>query len=251
MVSPPSVYPVYPVDRVYAVRYHCQNTGRLCGQACVQMLIYSLDQTTLVQQRDWIDRLDDRASGWGTYPTHIQVALQDPVSVPYRPRGLRFILVICNTKARLESWVIHTLRNNRPSPVVLVEGGDHWVLVSGCVLNGAAPSSNTPTTNYSVRRITIHDPATYNDSSTRCWRSHLSEGTLHGADGLPDYCGRGIHDINGCNVHFGDGQSDITKTDWRRRLLPLPSTRNIPSDWRSKYLAVVAVPYGDSERQSG
>jgi hypothetical protein len=235
--------------RMYTVRYHRQNTGSFCGQACVQMLIYSFDQRTQIQQIAWKQALSSGTLGWGTYPIELRDRLVDRHWTTNTPPNLTIRLVVCDNFQAICNWIVYTLNMRRPAPLVLAEGGDHWVLISDRILN-AVPAVDSPTSAYNIRKFKVRDPAAI--MSTPCAHDYFRESTAHSSDPRFDRCGRGFYEIDGCNVDFGT-------TEWHYLnyvhtwLYPLTTNKIdvADDDWVGKYLAVIATGPADAQEGNG
>ena len=97
-------------------------------------------------------------NGWGAHPTNLQRYLNGLPNKATSIPNLTFYLVISDTKSAISHWVAYTLRKERPAPMVLVEGDDHWVLVEEYTLK-EEPAADSPTTKYKIDRFFIADPS--------------------------------------------------------------------------------------------
>ncbi|MBV8370718.1 MAG: hypothetical protein JO036_17535 [Candidatus Eremiobacteraeota bacterium] len=110
-----------------SVRYHQQNTDKLCGPASAMMVLHSIDGQTVQEDELW-GKLKSSIGGWNTNPWSLEAGLNR--YAPQRFVG-RFRAVPGNNQNDANSRVVGALLAQEPvPPVVLVFGKAHWVVVT-------------------------------------------------------------------------------------------------------------------------
>jgi len=134
-------------------RYHTQDTGYYCSAACSMMVLaeigvpYSqLDQDDLYND---IHAHNAASSGWYGDPYGIRYVLNNR-----RPAGTYgYIASLPTTEEEGSRKIVHTLHKYGVSPIALVFGCAHWIVIPGCITD-VEPVSGA---NYAINGFWIHN----------------------------------------------------------------------------------------------
>jgi hypothetical protein len=140
-----------------AVQMHQQDTNYYCGAACAQMVLETigaglLDQDDLYADNHSHSTLDAGVS-WATGPDGLQWTMMDrrpPTFTNY------FALYALDTEDLISRKLCWTIHHYRVSPVALVYGWAHWIVVRGYTAS-AHPSSSADNS-YTIDAIDINNP---------------------------------------------------------------------------------------------
>lgn len=121
-------------------QYHQQDTDYYCGAACAQMVLQQCgaglqDQVSLYNDNHAHSTAE---SGWYTAPDGLQWTLNNRQSSKY------FCLDALATEDAISRMIAWTIHHYRISPVAMVFGSAHWIVVRGYT------ASATPTSSYDV-----------------------------------------------------------------------------------------------------
>ena len=140
-----------------AVQMHQQDTDYYCGAACAQMVLETigaglLDQDDLYADNHSHSTLDAGVS-WATGPDGLQWTMMDrrpPTFTNY------FALYALDTEDLISRKLCWTIHHYQVSPVALVYGWAHWIVVRGYTAS-AHPSSSADNS-YTIDAIDINNP---------------------------------------------------------------------------------------------
>ena len=135
-----------------SVGYHQQDTDYYCGAACAQMVLHSIGQELLSQDDLYNDNHNNSVEpgSWATPPDGLRWTMNNRQSSKY------FVLDSLSSEDAISRMLCWTVHHYGVSPIALVEGGNHWVVVRGYTAS-AAPTSSQDTT-YTVSSFDINNP---------------------------------------------------------------------------------------------
>jgi hypothetical protein len=121
-------------------QYHQQDTDYYCGAACSQMVLEQCGSGLLGQAGLYNDNHahSTTESGWFTAPDGLTWTLNNRQSAKY------FVLDALNTEDAISRIIAWTVHHYRVSPVAMVFGSAHWIVVRGYT------SSTTPASSFDV-----------------------------------------------------------------------------------------------------
>lgn len=205
--------------------YHQQDTDYYCGAACAQMVLDQCGQGLLGQAGLYSDNHSHSTaeSGWYTAPDGLRWTLNN------RQSGRYFVLDALDTEDAISRMIAWTVHHYRVSPVAMVYGSDHWIVVRGYTATDAPTSSGD--VGYSISGFDVNNP--WPPTPTPGPPPPHSSGDSCGTGGT-----RGVADEH------------ISITQWRDTYMT-----GIPSGyWGGKYVAVCdpePPPTRHPERQEG
>jgi hypothetical protein len=204
-------------------QYHQQDTDYYCGAACAQMVLQQcgvglLDQDDLYNDNHAHSTTE---SGWYTAPDGLAWTMNNRQSSKY------FVLDALSTEDAISRMIAWTIHHYQVSPIAMVYGWAHWIVVRGYTASAQPTSSGD--TGYTLSGFDINNP----------WPPTPTPGTPppHAAG---DLCGGG--------GDRGVADEHISYAAWQSTYMT-----GIPSGhWAGKYVAICdpdRPPRGHPERQ--
>ena len=135
-----------------ATQYHQQDTNYYCGAAAAQMV---LEQCGAGLQGQ-VDLYNDNNShstteaGWYTAPDGLTWTMNNRQSSKY------FVLDALSTEDAISRMIAWTIHHYRVSPIAMVFGSAHWIVVRGYTTS-ATPSSSADVS-YTISGFDINNP---------------------------------------------------------------------------------------------
>ncbi len=133
-------------------RYHTQDTGYYCSAACSMMVLAEMGvpYSQLDQDDLYNDIHANSASGWYGDCNGISLVLNQR-----KPQGhFGFSPYTPTTEAEGSRKIVETLKKYNTSPIALVYGCQHWIVVPGCSTD-IEPVTNS---NYSINGFWLNNP---------------------------------------------------------------------------------------------
>ncbi|MCO8146552.1 hypothetical protein NHN26_15125 [Rhodovulum tesquicola] len=161
-------------------KYHTQDTNYYCGAACAMMVLaeIGLPYTSMNQDDLYNSNHNHNVKpGWATDPYGLQFTMMDRKPAAFTNS---FVVYKPTTEAEGTQKVVYTLWRYQVSPITLVYGCMHWIVVRG-VQTDVEPTPGTP---YSVLGLWVNNPVHRNNAP-------------HGAG---DVCGSG--GVNGVEAQW-------------------------------------------------
>lgn len=141
-------------------KYHTQDTGYYCGAACAMMVLAEIGVPyTSMNQVDLYNSNHSHnvKSGWYTDPYGLRYTLVDRRPATFTNT---FVVYKPTTEAEGTRKIVHTLWRYGVSPVVLVFGCMHWIVVRG-VQTSVEPTTGT---SYTVNGLWVNNPVHRNNA---------------------------------------------------------------------------------------
>jgi hypothetical protein len=135
-----------------ATQYHQQDTDYYCGAACAQMVLEQCGAGLLNQ----VDLYNDNHShsttegGWATAPDGLTWTMNNRQSSKY------FVLDALDTEDAISRMLAWTIHHYKISPIAMVYGWAHWVVVRGFTASDT-PSSSMDV-GYTLSGFDINNP---------------------------------------------------------------------------------------------
>ena len=132
--------------------YHQQDTSYYCGAACAQMVLEECGAGLLNQ----VDLYDDNhshsttESGWYTAPDGLTWTLNN------RQSGRYFVLDALATEDAISRMIAWTIHHYRVSPVAMVYGWQHWIVVRG--YTASATPEHSQDVGYTISGFDVNNP---------------------------------------------------------------------------------------------
>jgi hypothetical protein len=202
-----------------AIAHHQQDTDYYCGAGCAQMVLDSIGSGLQNQDTLYTDMRNHTAelASWFNPPDGLQWLMNDR-----RPAGFNgwFALYSLGTEDAQSRKLVWTLHHYGVSPIALVYGGDHWLVVRGCDVSQAPQSSGD--VSYSITSFDVNNPWPPLTDSTGTLVSPPPP--LHGGT---DGCGTG-------GVR-GVANENISYTTWRSTYM---TANGYGTLWNGKFVSV-------------
>ncbi|MFP3559502.1 hypothetical protein SB861_54240 [Paraburkholderia sp. SIMBA_049] len=145
------------VTKDLTVSYHQQDTDYYCGAACAQMVLDSIGAGLLNQDDLYNDNHSHSTAdtGWYSAPDGVLWTMNNrkPSSPTFNSY---FVLDALDNEDSISRTIIWTIYHYKVSPIALVYGWQHWVVVRGYTTSDD-PTDSTDTS-YSVTGLTINNP---------------------------------------------------------------------------------------------
>lgn len=140
------------VSEDLTTQYHQQDTNYYCGAACAQMVLQQCGSGLLGQDGLYQDNHSHSTaeSGWYTAPDGLAWTMNN------RQSGKYFVLDALSTEDSISRMIAWTVHHYRVSPIAMVFGSAHWVVVRGYTA-GRAPTSSGDT-GYTITGFDINNP---------------------------------------------------------------------------------------------
>lgn len=198
---------------------HQQDTDYYCGAACAQMVLESIGAGLLDQDDLYADNHShstlDAGVNWATGPDGLEWTMNDR-----RPPGFtnHFVLFAPGSEEAISRKICWTIHHYQVSPIALVFGWAHWIVVRGYTAS-AHPASSSDNT-YSIDALDINNP----------WPPTPSFYTPASAPPPPHSAGDGC----GTGGDRGVANEHITYATWQSTYMT-----GVPGGyWNGKFLAV-------------
>jgi hypothetical protein len=199
-------------------KYHTQDTGYYCGAACDMMVLAeigvpysSLDQDDLYNS----NHNHNAQPGWYSDPEGIRYTL-----VNRKPAGFNntFVVYKKTTESEGSRKLVHTLKQYGVSPIVLVYGCAHWIVVCG-----VQTSVNPDTGPYTIDGFWVNNPV-FEDNEPHSAGDICGSGGAHGVENqwitYPTWQGTYF---TGCPYDSSDGNDQfISVCDPEDPNIPIP-----------------------------
>lgn len=190
-------------------QYHQQDTNYYCGAASAQMVLEQcgaglLDQVGLYNDNHSHSTTE---SGWYTAPDGLAWTLNNRQSSKY------FVLDALSTEDAISRMIVWTIHHYRISPVAMVFGSAHWIVVRGYTASAHPTSSGD--VGYTISGFDVNNP----------WPPTPSPAPP------PPHTGG---DVCGSGGDRGVADEHISYTTWRDTYMT-----GIPSGhWAGKFVAI-------------
>ncbi|MBL8191365.1 MAG: hypothetical protein JNK38_25335 [Acidobacteria bacterium] len=181
-------------------KYHTQDTGYYCGAACAMMVLAeigvnhaSLDQDDLYNS----NHTHNTQSGWASDPDGVKFTM-----VNRKPASFTNTFVVYSkpTEAEGSQKLVYTLKQYGVSPIVLVYGCAHWIVVCGVQTN-----VNPDTGPYSIEGFWVNNPV-YEFNEPHSAGDICGSGGSHGIENQwVSYASWQSTYFTGCNWNSTDG----------------------------------------------
>lgn len=169
-------------------RYHTQDTSYYCGAACAMMVLSEIgvSYADLDQDDLYTSNHDHNVQpGWYSDPYGVRFTLMDRKPASF---ANSFVVYKPTTEAEGTRKIVYTLQHYQVSPIVMVYGCAHWIVVRG-VQTDVDPGGGGP---YVVEGFWVNNPV---------WEDNEP----HGAG---DVCGGGgAHGVEAQWVSYADWQA--------------------------------------------
>lgn len=192
------------------VPYHQQDTDFYCGAACAQMMLRAIGQPLLPQDGLYNDNHTHslEPAAWSTPPDGICWTLNN------RQTAKHFVLDSTDSEEPISRTLCWSIHRYQCPPVVLVYGGNHWVVVRG--YSASAAPTGPHDASYAIESFDLNNP----------WPPvPAAPGPPPHADG--DVCGsggsRGVADLN------------VSYTTWQSYYL---TANGFGAQWLGRFVAV-------------
>jgi hypothetical protein len=140
------------------VEYHQQDTGYYCGAACAQMVLNQigaglLSQDDLYDDNHCHNSMDEQADNWSSGPTGLAWTM-----VARKPDtfGNTFVIYSETAEENISRKIIWTIHHYQVAPIALVNGWDHWVVVTGYIATAAPTSAGDAS--YAIGAFFVSNP---------------------------------------------------------------------------------------------
>lgn len=135
-----------------ANQYHQQDTDYYCAAACAQMVLEQCGAGLLDQDDLYNDNHSHSTAeaNWYTAPDGLQWTLNN------RQSGKYFVLDALSSEDALSRMLAWTIHHYRVSPVAMVYGSAHWIVVRGYTAS-ATPSSSSDVS-YTLSGFDVNNP---------------------------------------------------------------------------------------------
>lgn len=139
------------------IGYHQQDTDYYCGAACAQMVLDSVGAGLLDQDDLYADNHGHSTteSGWATAPDGLLWTLNNRKPASPTFNGY-FVLDALDNEDAISRGIVWTIHHYRVSPVALVFGWAHWIVIRGYTAS-ASPTSFGDTS-YSINGFMVNNP---------------------------------------------------------------------------------------------
>ena len=181
-------------------KYHTQDTGYYCGAACAMMVLaeigvgYSnLDQDDLYAS----NHNHNTHSGWASDPEGVKYTMNDRKPSSF---SNSFVVYRSTSETSGSQKLVHTLKQYGVSPIVLVYGCMHWIVVCG-----VQTDVNPDTGSYTIDGFWINNPV-HEDNDPHSAGDICGSGSTHGIENhWVSYSTWQNTYFTGCNYDSHDG----------------------------------------------
>ncbi len=182
-------------------RYHTQDTSYYCGAACAMMVLSEigvpyadLDQDDLYTSNN----SHNAQPGWYSDPYGVRYTLMDRKPASF---GNSFVVYKPTTEAEGTRKIVYTLQHYHVSPIVMVYGCAHWIVVRG-VQTDVDPGGGGP---YTVEGLWVNNPV-WEDNEPHDGGDVCGGGGSHGVEAQwVSYADWQSTYFTGCAYDSGDG----------------------------------------------
>jgi len=157
-------------------KYHTQDTSYYCGAACAMMVLAeigvsqaSLDQDDLYTS----NHNHNTQSGWYSDPEGVRFTMVDRKPASF---GNTFVVYRSASEAAGSQKLVHTLHAYGVSPIVLVFGCAHWIVVCG-----VQTDVNPATGPYTIDGFWVNNPV-WEDNEPHAAGDDCGTGGSHGVE---------------------------------------------------------------------
>jgi hypothetical protein len=205
-------------------KYHTQDTGFYCGAACAMMVLAEigvrhsdLDQDDLYNS----NHNHNTQSGWYTDPEGLKYTM-----VNRKPASFNNTFVVHRNTSEISGSqkLVYTLRQYGVSPIVLVFGCMHWIVVCG-----VQTSVNPATGSYTIEGFWVNNPV-HENNEPHSGGDNCGTGGSHGVENQwISYATWQNTYFTGCDYDSADGSlqylsvcdPDVPKIAIPRRVAPV------------------------------
>lgn len=181
-------------------KYHTQDTGYYCGAASAMMVLAeigvgyaSLDQDDLYNS----NHSHNAQSGWYSDPEGVKYTM-----VNRKPASFANTFVVYRraTESEGSQKLVYTLQHYGVSPIVLVYGCAHWIVVCG-----VQTDVNPATGPYTIQGFWVNNPI-HEDNEPHAAGDNCGSGGTHGIENQwVSYASWQSGYFTGCDYDSGDG----------------------------------------------
>ncbi|NJD60654.1 MAG: hypothetical protein FIA98_14770 [Anaerolineae bacterium] len=181
-------------------KYHTQDTGYYCGAACAMMVLAeigvnhaSLDQDDLYNS----NHNHNAQAGWYSDPEGVKFTMIDR-----KPASFHNTFVVYRKASESEGSqkIVHTLKEYGVSPIVLVYGCAHWIVVSG-----VQTDVNPATGPYTIEGFWVNNPV-HENNEPHAAGDNCGSGGSHGIENQwVSYASWQSTYFTGCSYDSSDG----------------------------------------------
>ena len=135
-----------------ATQYHQQDTDYYCGAACAQMVLEQCGVGLLDQDDLYNDNHTHSTTegGWYTAPDGLRWTMNNRQSSKY------FVLDALATEDAISRMIAWTIHHYQVSPIAMVYGWQHWLVVRGYTASAEPTSSGD--TSYTLSGFDLNNP---------------------------------------------------------------------------------------------
>jgi hypothetical protein len=205
-------------------KYHTQDTGYYCGAACAMMVLAeigvgygSLDQDDLYSS----NHSHNAQSGWYSDPEGVRFTMVDRKPAAFTNT---FVVYRQASEAAGSQKLVHTLKQYGVSPIVLVFGCAHWIVVCG-----VQTDVNPATGPYTIDGFWVNNSVA-EDNEPHAAGDTCGSGGSHGVENQwISYATWQSTYFTGCNYDSNDGSlqflsvcdPEVPKISMPRRVEPV------------------------------
>ncbi len=181
-------------------KYHTQDTSYYCGAACAMMVLAEIGVShTSLDQDDLYDSNHNHnaRSGWYSDPEGVKYTM-----VNRKPASFANTFVVYRSPSEAEGSqkLVHTLKTYGVSPIVLVYGCAHWIVVCG-----VQTDVNPATGAYTIEGFWVNNPV-FENNEPHSAGDVCGSGGSHGVENQwVSYASWQSTYFTGCNYDSSDG----------------------------------------------
>lgn len=184
-------------------KYHTQDTSYYCGAACAMMVLAEIGVSYASMNQDDLytsNHSNNVKPGWYTDPYGLRYTMVDRKPASFTNT---FVVYKPETEAEGTRKVVYTLWHYRVSPITLVYGCGHWIVVRG-VQTDVEPTSGTA---YTVNGLWVNNPV-WEDNDPHSGTDVCGSGGVNGIENQwISYADWQSTYFTGCNYDSGTGAS--------------------------------------------
>lgn len=186
-------------------KYHTQDTSYYCGAACAMMVLAEIGVPyTSMNQSDLYTSNHNHnvKAGWYTDPYGLRYTLVDRKPASF---GNTFVVYKPTTEAEGSRKVVYTLWKYGVSPVTLVYGCMHWIVVRGVQTN-VEPTTGT---SYVINGLWVNNPV-FRDNDPHNGSDVCGSGGVNGIENQwVSYANWQSSYFTGCNYDSATGSKQF------------------------------------------
>jgi hypothetical protein len=185
-------------------KYHTQDTGYYCGAACAMMVLAEIGVAYAALDQDDLytsNHNHNALSGWYSDPGGVKFTMVDR-----KPASFTNTFVVYKTGSESEASqkLVYTLQHYGVSPIVLVYGCAHWIVVCG-VQTDVNPA-NGP---YTIQGFWVNNPV-WEDNEPHAAGDVCGTGGSHGVENQwVSYASWQSTYLTGCAYDSADGSAQF------------------------------------------